>query len=431
MELAAHLRWLVGIALAGLVAGCGGGADGPSPTSGSGSRVSASPGRASTGAMPVVTSAQAAEQLLDFAEAGSYRWLFPSREPTRSFGPFLYRHYGATGVYLGVVVAEGQGYGKDGVYVMGGAYGNSPTYVGQVTSFIAPTVPVYALQAPAPATYAAGSDERVIFDDLAATRAAAGVGALRQHAALDRAAQAHAAYIGLHGASHGEVAGKAGFTGTTAADRVVAAGYAYGDAADEVIGGGADAHGCVASLMNSVFHRGHVLNRTRDVGIGVTASKYGTTCVVNLGVASGVEPQAPDTASLTLWPSPGATGVPVGFFAAGETPHPAPDLGTTWTGSPVSVCMCWHGAPFWAYEYSVQRFELRDAAGVLVPARLLANSATASGPGVRLTASQLAAGEAYLLPLSPLSPGVTYTVDFKAAAGGVGYHRTWTFTTAP
>ena len=78
-----------------------------------------------------------ARQLLDFAERNYPQW-FPDRLATASSPPFAYRYHPQTGVYLGVVVQGGLGFTFDGVYVLGGPFGNVPLYVGQVQSFIAP-----------------------------------------------------------------------------------------------------------------------------------------------------------------------------------------------------------------------------------------------------------------------------------------------------
>jgi hypothetical protein len=121
-----------------LVAGCGGGA-GVNPVD-----ASATPPatvamlRARIAAAASVAPQQAADQLMDFAEA-HFPQYFPEHVDDSSTGPFAYRYYAATQTYLGVVVADGSAYQTLGVYVMGGAFGNSPYYVGPLTAFITPT----------------------------------------------------------------------------------------------------------------------------------------------------------------------------------------------------------------------------------------------------------------------------------------------------
>ena len=86
------------------------------------------------------TTAATAEALLDWAESSTYgpSWFWP-RSATLTAGPFRYRHYPRTGVYLGLVVDPDPTYRLGGVYVMGGSFGDAPRYVGQQTDFM--TVP--------------------------------------------------------------------------------------------------------------------------------------------------------------------------------------------------------------------------------------------------------------------------------------------------
>ena len=109
-------------------------------------------------AATAVDAATAAEQLLDYAEA-SLPGYFPTREATRQLAPFAFRHYPDTGVYLGVVLADAAGYPAQGVYVMGGAFGDAPVYAGQLTDYIAP----------APCTLALSTDKAQVQQGQAST----------------------------------------------------------------------------------------------------------------------------------------------------------------------------------------------------------------------------------------------------------------------
>lgn len=115
----------------GVLGGCGGGED----------AASTMPLRAGPITMTTATTAsqEAARQLMDFAEA-NYAEYFPAHEATQSVAPFVYRYYPDTGVYLGVVIDSGSPFELNGVYVMGGLFGGSPRYVGQLTSFITPVI---------------------------------------------------------------------------------------------------------------------------------------------------------------------------------------------------------------------------------------------------------------------------------------------------
>jgi uncharacterized delta-60 repeat protein len=87
-----------------------------------------------------VPAAEAARQLMDFAEA-QYPQYFPSHVATQQSAPFDYRHYTATGVYLGVATPPAAPFVDDGVYVLGGEFGPEPVFVGLLSDFITPVDP--------------------------------------------------------------------------------------------------------------------------------------------------------------------------------------------------------------------------------------------------------------------------------------------------
>jgi hypothetical protein len=86
-----------------------------------------------------IPAAEVARQLMDFAETSEYKSFFPGHPTTQSWGPFLYRAY-SNGVLLGVASGDNSDY-ADGVYVMGGPFGDSPAFKGPVTAFITPVDP--------------------------------------------------------------------------------------------------------------------------------------------------------------------------------------------------------------------------------------------------------------------------------------------------
>lgn len=97
--------------------------------------------------------AEAARQLMDFAEL-QFPQYFPAPAATVRAAPFDYRHYPATGIYLGVVTAGGSGHAEQGVYVLGGPFGATPLFVGHVSDFITPVDSRISL--------ALGSDKAVV-----------------------------------------------------------------------------------------------------------------------------------------------------------------------------------------------------------------------------------------------------------------------------
>ena len=117
-------KLLAAVAVSAILTACGGGEE----TALSPQKVAAAMPKAS--ALPgSVTSAAAAELLLDAGEI-AYPSLF--------VGPFKFRYYANTNMYLGVAVTDGQGYTLNGIYVVGAGFGTlaSPSYQGVVTSYL-------------------------------------------------------------------------------------------------------------------------------------------------------------------------------------------------------------------------------------------------------------------------------------------------------
>ena len=126
------LKYILALAIAGLVAGCGGGSETPT----------LSPQRMKAAQAPMVSTASvsasaAAELLLTAAEA-AFPAFFPGPQTTQFFGPFAFRYYPQTNMYLGVVISADAHYTLHGVYVVGNGFGtlDNPGYQGLMTSFI-------------------------------------------------------------------------------------------------------------------------------------------------------------------------------------------------------------------------------------------------------------------------------------------------------
>ena len=81
-----------------------------------------------------------ARQVMNYGER-NFPQYFAQRPATQFFAPFSYRYYADTGIYLGVVVQSGSAYVTDGVYVMGGPFGDAPRLVGMVKDFVRDTLP--------------------------------------------------------------------------------------------------------------------------------------------------------------------------------------------------------------------------------------------------------------------------------------------------
>ena len=126
------LKYIVALAIAGLVAGCGGGSETPTLSS---QRMKAA--QAPMVSTASVSASAAAELLLTAAEA-AFPAFFPGPQTTQFFGPFAFRHYPQTNMYLGVVISADAHYTLHGVYVVGNGFGtlDNPGFQGLMTSFI-------------------------------------------------------------------------------------------------------------------------------------------------------------------------------------------------------------------------------------------------------------------------------------------------------
>jgi hypothetical protein len=127
-------RYIAALALAGLVAGCGGGGDEPAALSPQ-KVAKAQRAQVSTSS---ITSAAAADLLMDAAEI-AYPAYFPGHKETMLFSPFAFRYYPETGMYIGVVTSASAQYPQlNGIYVVGPGFGTlaNPSFQGLVTQYL-------------------------------------------------------------------------------------------------------------------------------------------------------------------------------------------------------------------------------------------------------------------------------------------------------
>jgi uncharacterized protein YkwD len=303
---------------------------------------------------------------------------------------------------------------------------DTPTPTTPVVS--GPTRESYALVTTSPVSNYTG-DVLAMYQSVNAARIGAGAGALTQNAKLDAAAAAHLNYIKLNypGTTHSEVEGQPGYTGKWPSDRASAVGYTGFVSEDISYASGTTPTECTDRLLNSVYHQGDLLHSYRDVGLAygeVATGIYG--CVLDLGIKLGDYEQLQDAGVVKGYPFAGQTGVATTFTPSGEVPNPMPDV-TGDVGAPIMAAIRGYGYSDFT-PFTVSKFTLKDAAGNVVPARIIASRTT--GPDVTPDpVSMLYAGEVYLVPLAPLAATTTYTVDFAGANGSTTYAKTWSFTT--
>jgi len=308
-----------------------------------------------------------------------------------------------------------------------------------------PTTPVTPTPTPTPTpqsanlqvavapTYVTGSSEAVALVKLNAFRAAQGLGALNQNANADIASKNHAAYVTTNqsGATpHAEVAGKPGFTGVDAMDRLIAAGYPT-KSATEVIAfsmqfPSTDAS-AIDNLANTVYHRASMMYQGMTT-VGIAPESQDSPLYVAIGLTT---PQVNAGDYVGMYPANNQTGVWLTHSV--ESPNPfyqemamSQENMCTKTSAPVSL------TSEASTTLSVTNFTVTEE-GQTAPldARLITKS-TSTQDNTYLTPNV-----AFLVGKAPFKPNTKYNVRFVgkatgAATGsntGLAIEKSWTFST--
>ena len=256
-----------------------------------------------------------------------------------------------------------------------------------------------------------GTARQAAFDSVNAGRKTAGLGALPEDAALDRASEAHAWYTVFNFAQpslsglgiHKEDPSLPAFVGDNPVVRDIAAGY-RGNRGSEVINHVFTAQAAVAVWVDSVYHRFPLLD-AEATGGGYGEAQVGTlvVSVMDIGLAG------PGHSQPLVYPADGQKDVPAAFVG-NEVPDPAPQ-GTQYpVGYPITL-VTGSGS-----NLSVSSVKLTGPGGAGVEAFLLE-------PG-----QQVDTGEVAILPKEPLKPGATYTAQVDGTLDGQPLSKRWSFT---
>jgi uncharacterized protein YkwD len=268
------------------------------------------------------------------------------------------------------------------------------------------------------------------FRRLQQIRVDAGVGVLKQHPSLDKAAQDHSKYQVINKiSSHDEVSGNPGFTWEKSFARMNSAGYpTEQEGTTEVTIGPAYlpdvtqpelAAKLVDGLLSGPYHREAMLAaKFTDVGIGVYTQNDGINLNIDMAKtnANNNTQGAPNT-PLIIWPPDKSTGLPTNL-AGEEGAKGKPTLGPE-RGYPASV----QTDDGFRSIMKVVKFELRGPDGALVDTELIRYGTLYAA-----------------LPRKHLQTNTTYSVVFEGEIDEVNLSRydplnnqirtkTWTFTT--
>lgn len=250
-------------------------------------------------------------------------------------------------------------------------------------------------------------------------RELAGLSRLERNSLVAKAAQAHSDYQKTNNiVAHEETPGKPGFTGAALMERLVAAGYVFGNAGyayGEVISATDNRSGfyMAEELIAAIYHRFVIFEPVfKEIGTGAATTGAGYTYFTSNFTASNGHGPGLGSGGTVTWPHDGQIRVPPNFFSDFEAPDPV--AGVNEVGYPISI----HGDI--STVLGVQSFTLRQrGAGSDLPVKLLT---AATDPETRDSA-------AAIIPLSVLKSGTLYDVTFKGSVGTVPVVKSWSFAT--
>ena len=327
------------------------------------------------------------------------------------------------GALTGLLVACGGGGGGAGTTVT-----PAPT-----DPFIPSTISVATVLP----TYPGGSEELAAYTMLNNARTTCGFGGLNQNAQLDAASQNHNNYLALNNmVGHFETSGLPGFTGVTAQERAIAAGYSEQLSYDEnlsytsyesKIGYG---QAGMRRLLSAPYHLSGLVDLHREVGINVTSSgptgsgadvivsgsfAPAVRLAVSLSSRSAFPVQRQSSTDVLTYPCAGITGT--AYQLTGEDPNPVTprNLATNPIGQPILV------------QVLLGRTLVITSATVTGPSgavALLPVMTQANDPNGRLNSNT-----AVIMPDLPLQPNTSYSVVINGTNNGAAFTRSFSFST--
>jgi uncharacterized protein YkwD len=269
----------------------------------------------------------------------------------------------------------------------------------------------------APPPVGASDEEINALNTVNTLRAAAGATCLTLDLNIGKAARAHCAYYALNKDSapecvispHYEVAGCAGYTGSTPSERMRAAGFASGGGGGEVMAFMENPVRAVQTWVDSVWHRIPILDTA--------------TTVMGYGSAEGCDTidfgpnRRREALSLVAYPYAGQIGVTTAFDGRNEGPMP-PAPTTGWpSANPISL----YGQQLLITEH--QLFVDGD------DTPLEHTWLDPTSPILPADQQSLLRNVVFMYANQPYLPNTTYRVKIVGTYAGGDLLREWTFTT--
>ncbi|WP_141500876.1 S-layer homology domain-containing protein [Paenibacillus luteus] len=260
-------------------------------------------------------------------------------------------------------------------------------------------------------TYSYTNDQLAALAFLNEARVRIGAKPLKLNTAITKAAVAHAAYFNANHtgkvtlSAHDETAGKPGFTGVSAFDRMKAAGwntgtrgYSYGEVMHFNQKSSTQA---TQGWLDTAYHRAILLNPAYDeVGIGLVNG----TAVMDFGNSSPSTADGID--NIYVYPYNKQTNVSVGFYG-NEIPNPLQQFDAKYSGYIISASV---GGKLTAHNAVIT-----DESGATVP----------------FYEEEYLSNTLFLFPKSVLKGSHTYSVslDYEVEGGSGKLNKSWSFKT--
>lgn len=293
-------------------------------------------------------------------------------------------------------------------------------------------------------TYSRGSEELAAFTVLNEQRSACGFGKMAQNVQLDTTARGMADWIAYNKIpGHIQAVGTPLFTGFTAEDRAVAAGYNprgsftmqdestfnMGTFGNDKAGFGAQS---VRRLLNAPYHAVGLLDGYREVGISIrnafdagapdagALNQGRKSMVINPArlLSSGSQLAALTTSDVLTYPCNGTTNVEPGLYSEEPNPVPGRDLLNNPLGSSVQIAIK-EGHTLTISSASMRVIGTGAAVALRTPIT------SANDPHVYGFASH----RGYIVADAPLAENTTYSVEIVGTNNGAPFTQAFSFTT--